>query len=146
MDKDNKINCTSQVQPMDSGVFRSFKCGYLSRLLQSTIVSIDAGKGLPKVNMKDALHFARASWAAVTPATIRNCFRKTGFIAQQPDVASPHQELGSKAEDEEEDTKAPEDSPEVCSLWEGVQRVLRVPKNVPLCSYLDSDNSLHTSE
>ena len=40
-------NCTSQVQPMDSGVIRSFKCGYRSRLLQSTIVSIDAQRSAP---------------------------------------------------------------------------------------------------
>ena len=67
-------NCTSQLQPMDSGIICSYNSGYRCCLMQRVIANIDANKRLQLINVNDALHFAHAAWAAVTPGTTLELF------------------------------------------------------------------------
>ena len=72
-------NCTAKLQPIDSGAIRSFKCAYRTQLLQHVVADLNAGKGMPKVNVKDAIFMEHSVWAEVSPFVIQKCFRKAGF-------------------------------------------------------------------
>ena len=72
-------NTTSVVQPMDQGVIRSLKAFYRNMLMQKVIDS-DEGKGIPKINVLDALKMVTSSWEKVTTKTIVNCFIKLEFL------------------------------------------------------------------
>ena len=71
-------NSTSCLQPMDQGVIRSMEAFYRKKLLYKMISAIDKGQEF-SVNLLDALHFIYSAWNAVTPETVRNCFRKCSF-------------------------------------------------------------------
>ena len=77
-------NSTSCLQPMDQGVIRSMKAFYRKKLLYKMISAIDKGQEF-SVNLLDALHFIYSAWNAVTPETVRNCFRKCSFFRQPSD-------------------------------------------------------------
>ena len=64
---------------MDGEVIRSFQCGYQTQLLQHVIADLNAGEGVPTINVKDAIFMVHSSWPAVSPSVIQNCFRTTGF-------------------------------------------------------------------
>ncbi|XP_064483693.1 tigger transposable element-derived protein 4-like [Ornithodoros turicata] len=72
-------NTTCLSQPMDQGVIKNLKYHYRNRLLSRILVSMDAGKSY-QIDVLGAIHMLTASWAAVEPQTISNCFKKAGFL------------------------------------------------------------------
>ena len=64
---------------MDVGVIRSLKAHYRLTLVSKIIQNFDERKGLPKINVMDAMFMASSSWISVTAETIVNCFRKAGI-------------------------------------------------------------------
>ncbi|OQS04850.1 hypothetical protein THRCLA_20781 [Thraustotheca clavata] len=88
-------NTTAILQPLDSGIIRSFKVQlknlkdavivdrfddlrYLSKLEEREIDE-DESKSLYNVDLREAMKWARDAWNNVTLKTIRNCWRKTGI-------------------------------------------------------------------
>ncbi|XP_064414294.1 tigger transposable element-derived protein 4-like [Latimeria chalumnae] len=68
--------------------FKNFKGHYRARLNARIIASLDADPQLrvvdvakKKTTLLDAIHLTKESWAAVLPQTVRNCFRKGGFVS-----------------------------------------------------------------
>ena len=97
-------NTTALLQPMDQGIINACKQTFRKRLTQhftgqydnaltaavnapnlqaaaaALSATVDVQDVAPKVNMKMALEWLAASWAAVTPETINRCFLVTGLF------------------------------------------------------------------
>ena len=73
---------TSKLQPLDQGIIWSFKSIFKTKVLQkmATILE-DTTKSIDdaKINLFDAVQFVKQSWDEVTPQTIINCFKESGF-------------------------------------------------------------------
>ena len=65
-------NTTSKMQPMDHGVIRSLKAHYRAKVVKRYIASIDAKKGIPIINILNAMSLLVDAWDRVTAATITN--------------------------------------------------------------------------
>jgi hypothetical protein len=77
-------NCTSVFQPLDLGVIKCYKQLYRKRLMQTAVCLMDAGKNTKKkINKLKALHYTVAALQEVTQQTIKNCFRKAGYMQGQ---------------------------------------------------------------
>ena len=66
-------NTTSKTQPMDQRVIRSLKAHYRAKVVNIYIASIDAKKGIPSINILNAMSVLVDAWDRVTAATITNC-------------------------------------------------------------------------
>ena len=77
-------NTTSKTQPMDQGVIRSVKAIYRKKIIQRIIREVDAGKGIPKISMLDAMQLLQSAWSEIKEATVQHCFRKAG-ISERPE-------------------------------------------------------------
>jgi hypothetical protein len=76
-------NCTSVLQPLDLGVIKCYKL-YRKRLVQTAVCLMDAGKDTKKnINVLEVLHYTVAALQQVTQQTIKNCFRKAGYLQGQ---------------------------------------------------------------
>ena len=73
-------NSTSCTQPLDQGIIKVTKQKYRRRLVQRYIYEIDHPKDAKRMNVLDAMHYITASWEDVSVKTIRNCFKKAGFL------------------------------------------------------------------
>lgn len=90
-------NTTAHLQPQDAGVIRAFKSEFNKLrnarvvdtlddlLVQQGIPAIANGEidvdSLYNITVLDAMRWAQAAWAKVTPRTVSNCWRHTGVIA-----------------------------------------------------------------
>jgi hypothetical protein len=71
-------NATSVLQPMDMGIIQSFK-GYFRRVLVLQLID-RRERGLhDSVSLLDSIRWMKDAWNTVTPATVINCFRKSGL-------------------------------------------------------------------
>jgi hypothetical protein len=71
-------NATSVLQPMDMGIIQSFK-GYFRRFLVLQLID-RRERGLhDNVSLLDSIRFTKDAWDTVTPATVINCFQKSGL-------------------------------------------------------------------
>jgi hypothetical protein len=74
-------NCTSVLQPLDLGVIKCYKQLYRKRLVQTAVCLRDEGKVTKKkINVLEALHYTVAALQQVTQQTIKNRFRKDGYV------------------------------------------------------------------
>ena len=73
-------NTTSLVQPCDAGIIKNFKGFYKKRLIQHYINALRDNKEVD-LDLLDALFWMKLSWEMVSEVTIRNSFRKAGFIS-----------------------------------------------------------------
>ncbi|XP_049302022.1 tigger transposable element-derived protein 6-like [Bactrocera dorsalis] len=77
-------NTTSVSQPLDQGIIQNFKTLYRSLVLKHLITKIgdtsSASELSKSINVLEAVYFIKASWDKVEATTIRNCFRKAGFL------------------------------------------------------------------
>ena len=69
-------NTTLVLQPMDMGIIQSLKAYYRNSLVKKIIQSYNAGSGLPKISVLDAMLMGTLAWDSVTTTTIINCFKK----------------------------------------------------------------------
>jgi hypothetical protein len=70
-------NCTSEIQPMDQGIIKSFKVFYKHDLVNQIIDEIDNPTS-KKMSILDCIYWTDAAWKKVTTETIKNCFSKAG--------------------------------------------------------------------
>jgi len=100
-------NTTSLIQPLDSGIIRSFKTKYIKRLARNQIAAIDRGLGaaqaVKQFDLLTALHFVKCAWGDVTEETIRHCFerawgRAIGISAAREEAAAAAAEAAEDAE------------------------------------------------
>jgi hypothetical protein len=75
-------NATSVLQPMDTGVIKSFKAYFRQFLVLQLIDRQEQGLN-DKVSILDAIYLIKDAWDTVTPATVSNCFRKAGSAYYQ---------------------------------------------------------------
>ncbi|XP_017466100.1 PREDICTED: tigger transposable element-derived protein 6-like [Rhagoletis zephyria] len=77
-------NTTAVSQPLDQGIIQNFKTLYRSLVLKHLITKIgdtsSASELSKSINVLEAVYFIKASWHKVEATTIRNCFRKAGFL------------------------------------------------------------------
>ncbi|XP_057658528.1 tigger transposable element-derived protein 4-like [Diorhabda carinulata] len=74
-------NMTSVLQPMDQGIINSFKIHYRSILVREVLdEQVTLSKNQVKVNILQALRMCADAWRQVSATTIKNGFRKAGFI------------------------------------------------------------------
>lgn len=76
-------NTTAILQPMDQGVIKNMKSFYRRHMLERMIL---CGPSYT-VTLLGALHMVARAWDQVTPRTIANCFRHSGFIGQRSSTA-----------------------------------------------------------
>lgn len=72
-------NATSICQPLDQGIIQNFKIHYRKFQVKNILVSMEAGSPNKNINVLEAIHFIKESWAKVQPETVKNCFQKAGF-------------------------------------------------------------------
>lgn len=76
-------NCTSISQPLDQGVIKNFKHNYRTLILKHLLANIEISNTahdlVKRINVLDAVYFAKSAWDQVTAETVQNCFRKAGF-------------------------------------------------------------------
>jgi hypothetical protein len=71
-------NATSVLQPMDMGIIKSFK-GYFRQFLVLQLID-RSERGLhDNVSLLDSIRLMKDAWDTVTPATVINCFQKSGL-------------------------------------------------------------------
>ena len=58
------------LQPMDAGIIQNFKVHYKKMLMRHYIDTIDEGKELEHLNLKQAIYFVRDAWKEVKLVTI----------------------------------------------------------------------------
>ena len=73
-------NTTVACQPMDAGVIRCLKAHYRSNLARARLIAFEDKREF-SVDAKYGMELLKKSWSAVSESTIRNCFRKVGFVA-----------------------------------------------------------------
>lgn len=132
-------NCTSELQPLDLGVIRSFKVQYRKLLVRKILVNMEGNspkKGVNFVNMFEAMSFVRQAWNSVTESTVINCFSKAGFNC--PGILRNLPNEASAYEDSDEETVIYDDDemPE----WEDV------PSYGNFTEYVSCDVELSTCD
>jgi len=82
-------NTTSVLQPCDMGIIRTLKAYFRHQLRQNIIDTIDdsqeelvANEVVKKVTLLDTMNMLDVAWEKVTAETIRNCWRKGGFVGE----------------------------------------------------------------
>lgn len=86
-------NTTSVIQPCDQGIIKSFKSHYRQEICRTILNQMDNGvfksnELAKKITVLSALHMAAKSWDKVSEKTIKNCFKKGGFISNETENAS----------------------------------------------------------
>ncbi|UYV62857.1 TIGD6 [Cordylochernes scorpioides] len=72
-------NMTASLQPLDSGIIKSFKAQYRKLQLQKMVELADAH--LPtELRLDYAVRYCKMAWDSVSPDSIRNCWNHTGII------------------------------------------------------------------
>ncbi|UYV77397.1 hypothetical protein LAZ67_15000864 [Cordylochernes scorpioides] len=72
-------NMTASLQPLDSGIIKSFKAQYRKFQLQKMVELADAH--LPtELRLDYAVRYCKMAWDSVSPDSISNCWNHTGII------------------------------------------------------------------
>ncbi|XP_042149492.1 tigger transposable element-derived protein 6-like [Ixodes scapularis] len=94
-------NTTAGLQPMDAGVIANFKALYRRRMLEWLIMKLDCSGlsqyagGPPdlKVSLLEAVRFVHGAWYEVKQVTLKNCFKKAGFVRHNATVSEETNDL-----------------------------------------------------
>lgn len=71
-------NLTPYVQPLDAGIIRCVKAHHRKAFCLCAVELDDAGEDdIYKINLLEVMLMVRDAWDAVTPETIRNCWKHT---------------------------------------------------------------------
>ncbi|CAF2189462.1 unnamed protein product [Rotaria magnacalcarata] len=75
-------NTTSELQPLDQGIIKNFKCYYRQYLVKHVIsrCAIATSSDDIIIEALDAVHWTKRAWQAVTQSTIGNTFRTAGCV------------------------------------------------------------------
>ncbi|XP_063230823.1 tigger transposable element-derived protein 4-like [Bacillus rossius redtenbacheri] len=118
-------NMTSVVQPMDQGIIKNLKHFYRTLLVEN-ILAGDGNALKIKLDILQASRMCKQAWDRVKPETIKNCFKKAGFV---------------KTEDETVEATEAEAIPAAVDGWENVgadptisyEDFLNVDEDVAVC-------------
>lgn len=78
-------NLTSHVQPLDAGIIRKFKAHYRREFCLRALRLDDEGeRDIFKIDIRDAMTMAKEAWKAVTPETVRNCWKHSKIMSEAP--------------------------------------------------------------
>lgn len=84
-------NVTSLIQPLDQGIIRAAKAHYRTQLVRKMIKAVEQDTSAiefsKSIDLLKACHMLKRSWFLVTPSTIKNCFKKAGFISNDDEEA-----------------------------------------------------------
>ncbi|GFV54638.1 tigger transposable element-derived protein 6 [Trichonephila clavipes] len=72
-------NSTSKLQPLDQGIIHNFKTFYRHEVVKSVLDNQENQQHVTTISILTALIMIDKAWRAVTPLTIHNCFKKSGF-------------------------------------------------------------------
>uniref|UniRef100_A0A147BNC8 Putative tigger transposable element-derived n=1 Tax=Ixodes ricinus TaxID=34613 RepID=A0A147BNC8_IXORI len=140
-------NTTAGLQPMDAGVIANFKMLYRRRMMEWLIMKIDSAVAGPsgglasgspdlKITLLKAVRFVYGAWYEVKETTIKNCFRKAGFV-RVDDVNSEN----------ESDVLVEEMEPsDVTALWEHIAASEENTGGAMLSEYLNADSDAASCE
>jgi hypothetical protein len=77
-------NTTSLIQPLDQGIIRTAKVHYRTQVMRKMLQAVNDGTSIidyaKSIDILKALHMLKRAWFLVSPTTIKNCFRKAGFL------------------------------------------------------------------
>ena len=74
-------NTTSHIQPMDAGIINAFKAHYRRRQVNHLIDAFEAGqKADVALNDATSIRYTGLAWDAVSPNTIKNCWKRVGLF------------------------------------------------------------------
>ena len=104
------VNTTSRLQPLDAGIIKNFKVHYRRLLVKHTLAKINDDSGevvnassiCKSVDVLLAIRWIKEAWAAVSPNTIINCFRRCGAIpriSSENDSEDPFDDLDDQTQD-----------------------------------------------
>ena len=104
------VNTTSRLQPLDAGIIKNFKVHYRRLLVKHTLAKINDDSGevvnassiCKSVDVLLAIRWIKEAWAAVSPNTIINCFRRYGAIpriSSENDSEDPFDDLDDQTQD-----------------------------------------------
>ena len=133
-------NTTSKTKPMDQRVIRSVKAIYRKKIVQRIIREVDAGKGIPKISMLDAMQLLQSAWSEIKETTVQNYFRKAGISERAAEEAH-----GDR--DDQFIDFTPEDDIELDEAIEGLRT--KLPEEDPLqydaAALIDFNEEIATS-
>ncbi|XP_021916826.1 tigger transposable element-derived protein 6-like [Zootermopsis nevadensis] len=72
-------NCSGSLQPLNSGIAKSFKAHYRCHQVRKIVGSINNGS-LIHLSLKDALYLIKLAWDEVSSVTVSNCWVHSGLI------------------------------------------------------------------
>lgn len=116
-------NTTAKIQPLDQGIIRSFKAGYKRQIINELLKMFDLDVESDsdrfsclskRINLLTAMHFCKKAWNDVSPAVIKNSFRKVRFTTKPSE------------ENDSWDTETLELLPEDCDKLQMTQEELLV--------------------
>ena len=127
------LNTTARTQPMDAGVIKSLKGKYRAELAKKHLAAFDLGTQV-KVDGLSAIKILRKSWLAVTENTIKNCFKKVGFVSVGEDTEDEPMQERQQCEEEDIET------------WRRLVECGVVDSETNLIAYVSTDKDLVTRE
>lgn len=84
-------NTTSQLQPLDQGIIRTFKAYYRRSMLRSLLSKMDSADSVTelckKVTLLDAIGWVVKAWDCVKTETVVKCFKSVGFSSSYRDIS-----------------------------------------------------------
>lgn len=84
-------NTTSKLQPLDQGIIHTFKTFYRKEIVRLVLESLD-NQLTANITVLTAILLIDKAWRAVTPLTILNCFKKSGFIKGNQPIITEDEE------------------------------------------------------
>ncbi|GFX61294.1 tigger transposable element-derived protein 6 [Trichonephila clavipes] len=72
-------NSTSKLQPLDQDIIHNFKTFYRHEVVKSVLDNLENQQHVTTISILTALIMIDKAWRAITPLTIHNCFKKSGF-------------------------------------------------------------------
>ncbi|XP_063244145.1 tigger transposable element-derived protein 6-like [Bacillus rossius redtenbacheri] len=96
-------NTTSVLQPLDQGIIQQVKLKFREMLVRSMVLKMEIGKDVKKWDVFRGIEAIVASWRAVQPTIIANCFRHAHFVTPVDKEATVHVPLAAANSEDPDD-------------------------------------------
>lgn len=144
-------NMTSQLQPMDRGIIRSFKNFYRQILVRRRIIEIEENRPAIVISVLDALNIMVEAWARVKQSTIVNCFKSAGFNFRDDDEDMiPLAELIRRMRNQEAEIEDADDVEMFDQIngttFESFEDYIRIDDNVVTGDFMTDDDIIESTQ